>query len=152
MFNGQKVTEDNIKRISDELLSDPGFRERLCLKTASDGERDSACVFEYDNFYRLVYYFISIVELLSRQDRLSCEEFKRYENALAVEIRNENYASHIERCRRASIGEDDFITKAAEILENSYALATVVVPRLNFVAEIPDLYNEVLELCLKEFS
>lgn len=149
LFNGQNVTDDNIKKIADDVLRDPLLVKTLLLYDVP-GERPESRKYKKDNAFRIVYFFISLVEYLDRTEGLSYGAFTSYSSKAYREAFGSDFDSHVNRCRAVETGKHDFLVRAALAHEHKVSDVFFVSMMLAHLEE--DSYNALLGHCKAALS
>lgn len=144
MFDRKKVTDDNVKAIANAVLRDPLLVKALALYK-DPGEDPRLTEYRIKNCYRIVYFFISIVEYLDRTGRLSFASFSEYAMNVHNEMFEGDFTSHTNRCRKVKTGVNDFILKAAASHEQT--MSDVFYINLVLAHFKENEYSTLLECC-----
>ena len=144
MFDRKKVTDDNAKRIANDVLNDPLLIRTLLLYD-DPGEWPEYCAHRRDNVYRIVYFFISLVEYLDRTVGASYKAFMEYSSQVYREMHGGDYDSHVNRCRTVESGKHDFLVRSALAHERSMPDVFFISMKLAHFEE--DSYNAMLGYC-----
>ena len=150
MFDREKVTEQNLKIVAGNIASERAYVNMLCIWDDPDCREYYTKPDGYAraNFYRIVAYFVSIVEYLDRTEGASHENaFNYVVNVLDKEVRSGDIRSHVERCRSVSSGDDDFIITAAEEMEDNLDDREFVRWRIRLIEYSETMYGRILDFC-----
>ena len=139
MFNRQMVTDENVRKASDEIFQ----------YLVSVGMYPNVHGYIKENFYRAIYYFVSIIELLDRRGELSYDAYCSYKKIVDEETAlKRDFESHEKRCREV-LQEGDFILNAARKYENTDSDVMLVMPVVNFIGFSEKNYNSAVSCCRK---
>lgn len=154
MFDRTKVTDKNARMISERIYEDPEMLRMLNIDLDRDGDERDTNIYNSQKreFYRVVLYFAGIVELLDRTSVVSYEAFSEYEKVLSHETLFGNYDRHVNRCREAETGDDDFIVDAANRMEHTHADEWFVMTRIATISTFEKAFEKMMTCCTVVFT
>lgn len=139
MFEKKKITDDNLKIVSEEVY----------CSLVSTGMYPDVSGYLRENFYRAIYFFVSIIELLDRCETLSYDAYLDYTKTVFEEaMLRGNFDFHKKQCQGVA-KEDDFIVDAANEIGRSSTDMLLAEPVINFLGLTKTNFDMAISHCRK---